>query len=123
MATILIAEDRDVNIMLLKAMLSQVAGDAEIHVALNGQEAVDKTKELSPDLIFMDFSMPVMDGNEATIKIREAEQNSDNHIPIIALTASTDDDEVQSYLKAGMDDFLAKPIIMEDLQEKVRKYL
>lgn len=123
MATILIAEDRDINIMLLKAMIADIFPDVQILVAENGQQALEQAQQASPDLILMDVNMPVMDGLEASRKIREIESGTDRKVPILALTAASYDDEMIKFKEAGMNDFIPKPIMMEDLQAKVTQYL
>jgi len=83
---IILAEDNAINLMVATNILQQ-AGHSFM-IAKNGQDAVEKWKRDSFDLILMDIHMPKMDGFEATTLIREEEQNSDKHIPIIALTAN-----------------------------------
>ena len=90
--------------------------------ACDGQEAFDKCKEKSYDLILMDINMPVMNGLEATKKIRESDNLSKKAI-ILALTASTLQEDIDSCKKAGMNDYLIKPIKKEKLQEAIAKWL
>ncbi|MDO6705338.1 ATP-binding protein [Photobacterium sp. 1_MG-2023] len=115
---ILLAEDSQTNQMVAKLMLEKRGHHVE--VADNGQIALDMVSA-SPecfDLILMDISMPVMDGMEATRKIRE------NHVklPIIALTANAMHSDQVEYSKVGMDGFLAKPIRVPELDKMLSMY-
>ncbi len=76
----------------------------------NGREAVDHFKQLKPDLIFMDISMPEMDGKEAARAIRVYENTNGGHVPIVALTAHAMDGDDTSILAAGIDQYLTKPL-------------
>jgi CheY-like chemotaxis protein len=87
--------------------------------AKNGQEAVDKVNEGGFDLVLMDIKMPVMDGLEATAKIKEAHPE----LPVIALTANAFDSDRQLALKAGCDDFLSKPVSSEKCLTMIEKYI
>lgn len=113
---ILITEDNPLNRKLLKRMLEKTS--AEIHTASNGVECV-KTMESSPhDIIFMDVSMPEMDGLEATRLIRRLEKTSHlAPVVIIALTAGVSEADRASCIEAGMDLFLGKPFTGESLNQ------
>lgn len=100
---ILVAEDNDNNYTLIDLMLR---GEYNVYRARNGAEAVDALRDKRFDLIFMDIMMLVMDGFEATRRIREF----DNYTPIIALTAYANDSNKREALNAGCDDFITKPI-------------
>jgi two-component system sensor histidine kinase/response regulator len=116
---ILLAEDNIVNQTLVKIMLHKVGHKVEL--ANNGREAIEKlnlTRD-SFDLIFMDVHMPEMDGMEATRKIRDRGYGD---IPIIALTASAMEEDRVKCFKAGMDDYLVKPVKMEFLKEVLEKW-
>lgn len=106
---ILVVEDNLDNRRILVYRLKRI-GDFEIVEASNGEEAlaIVQTPPV-PDLIFMDLKMPVMDGWEATKKIRQLEFGK--AIPIIALTAQAMAGDEQKALAAGCDDYLAKPIV------------
>ena len=106
--TVLVAEDNDSNFLLVKAILKNIA---TIVRAVNGQEAVDKAKEGIGDVILMDIKMPIMNGLDATAKIREFNQD----VPIIALTANAFDSDKEMSLKMGCTGFIAKPLIKADL--------
>ncbi|PSW06258.1 PAS domain-containing sensor histidine kinase [Photobacterium lipolyticum] len=115
---ILLAEDSNTNQLVAKLMLEKRGH--RVQIANNGDEAVRalQNEHEQFDIVFMDISMPVLDGLQATRLLREREI----HIPIIALTANamqSDKDECQ---KAGMDDFLAKPIRSAELNQVLSKY-
>lgn len=106
---ILVVEDNLDNRRILVYRLKRI-GDFEIVEASNGEEALAIVQTPpAPDLIFMDLKMPVMDGWEATKKIRQLEFGKT--IPIIALTAQAMAGDEQKALAAGCDDYLAKPIV------------
>ena len=106
---ILVVEDNLDNRRILVYRLKRI-GEFEIVEASNGEEALAIVQASPPpDLIFMDLKMPVMDGWEATKKIRQLEHGRD--IPIIALTAQAMAGDEQKALAAGCDDYLAKPIV------------
>jgi CheY-like chemotaxis protein len=106
---ILVVEDNLDNRRILVYRLKRI-GDFEIIEASNGEEALAIVQTAPPpDLIFMDLKMPVMDGWEATKKIRLLEFGKS--IPIIALTAQAMAGDEQKALAAGCDDYLAKPIV------------
>lgn len=117
---ILIVEDNKINQKI--AGLHVGKSGYTFKFANNGQEAVDMyTANPHYAAILMDCMMPVMDGFEATANIRRIEQeiNSPRRIPIIALTASVIDDEIQRCFDVGMDDYIPKPFKFEMLKEKV----
>ncbi len=105
---ILVVEDNLDNRRILVYRLRRI-GDFEIFEASNGQEALGMVEVQKPDLIFMDLKMPVMDGWEATRRIRTMEIG--RSIPIIALTAQAMAGDEQKALAAGCDDYVAKPIV------------
>ena len=103
MKRILIAEDNDSNYMLMQYILKS---HYEFFRAKNGQEAVEKAKAETPDLVLMDIKMPIMDGLEATRLIRAAMPD----MPIVALTANAFDSDRQAAFDAGCNGFLSKPV-------------
>lgn len=116
--TILICEDEITNYLYLEAILSQEK--CRLIHALNGKEAVDIiTKNNTIDLVLMDLRMPVMDGFEATSKIREIR----NNLPIIAQSAYVLNDETEKALKAGCNEFLSKPLNKGLLIKTMKMYL
>lgn len=124
-ANILIAEDVEMNMKLIKTLLTSLVPKANIYEATNGKEALDIYKKQRIDLIFMDVQMPIIDGLEATMTIREYEssRNEEEKTPIVALTAGAFSEDRDRCLKAGMLDFLAKPIVIKDLAEVLETYL
>jgi len=112
---ILVAEDNSINIQVARFILSPLASDLDF--VMNGQEAVEHYLKNKYDLILMDVVMPVMDGYEATQKIRqiELERGKEERIPIIAMTANNMYEEIQKCLKTGMDGFLSKPFNTQDV--------
>lgn len=112
---VLLVEDIEVNQMVASHMLRELGHDTE--VAGNGQEALDMLAKQDFDIVFMDIQMPVMDGLQAlaAIRNREAWERRDRHTPVVAMTANSLKGDRERYLKAGMDAYISKPIIMEDL--------
>lgn len=113
---ILVAEDEDNNYELVKVILSKRYRLLRAH---NGIEAVTLCEDEQPNLILMDIRMPEMNGLDATRIIKEVNQN----IPIIALSAYAFDENIKQVREAGCDDFMAKPFRVEDLIDKIQKYL
>ncbi|MEM6536795.1 MAG: response regulator [Pseudomonadota bacterium] len=118
---ILIAEDNHVNRMVLANMIDHDTN--EIEFAENGKIAFDKAKSGMFDLILMDISMPVMDGIEATKAIRTFETKSKrDRTPIIALTAHAMADERDRFLESELDDYLSKPIKVDQIAAILQKW-
>jgi PAS domain S-box-containing protein len=120
---ILLAEDIEINREIVLALLDGTG--LEIDSAENGSEALNKI-QADPDkydLVFMDVQMPEMDGLEATRRIRALPSPHCRKIPIIAMTANVFKDDIEKCIEAGMDDHLGKPLDMEKVFEKLRKYL
>ncbi len=115
---ILLVEDSPVNQKLAVAILSRKGHD--VVVANNGLEAVHAFKSQSFDVILMDIQMPEMDGLEATRAIRAAEKSNGHRIPIVAMTAHALKGDRQRCLKAGMDEYLTKPIHAKRLLETIQ---
>jgi len=119
---ILLVEDNLVNQKVVSKMLDKRG--LTIDIAANGQEALDKLERGEYSLILMDCQMPLMDGFDATVAIRELEINQNrNRIPIIALTANVMEKDIQRCNEVGMDDFIAKPIKYKHLFEVLSKWL
>ena len=120
---VLVVEDTLMTRKVIEAFLKRLGVCGEI--VENGQEAVDAISQgLRPDLVLMDVQMPVMDGLQATQRIRRwTAEAGGPHIPIIALTAGAFDDDREKCLAAGMDDFLSKPVNMEALKSMLTKWL
>ena len=117
--TVLVVEDNIVNKLLAKTIINRIAPKAHLLEAANGQEALALFDQA--DLILMDIQMPVMNGYEATIAIRERE--SGRRVPIIALTAGNVKGEKEKCLKAGMDDFIAKPFVEDTIIRLFKDWL
>ena len=110
---VLVAED---NIVNQKIILARLARRGQIAVlAANGREAIDAWRRERFDAIFMDVQMPEMDGFEATAAIRAAERSTGVHVCIIAMTAHAMNGDRERCLAAGMDDYVAKPISVQEL--------
>ncbi|MDI4667858.1 ATP-binding protein [Pseudoalteromonas shioyasakiensis] len=112
---VLVVEDNDINQVVIEAMLNEfgissikIAGDGEQAIALCKEHSGENNLQNSFDIIFMDMQMPVLDGPQATIRIREMPEY--RAIPIIALTANVLEADKQRCFAAGMNDFVAKPI-------------
>jgi len=114
--TFLVVDDVTLNREFIKAMLSGIEG-LTVEEASNGKEALEmfKNEPEKYSLILMDIQMPVMDGLEATMAIRELNNVHSKNIPIIALTAASLESEVIECKEAGMNDFLVKPMEYDDL--------
>ena len=116
--TILVVDDTDWNRDLLVQLLEE---DYTVLQAVDGEQGVKITEQEKPDLILMDLGMPVMDGWEATRRIKANDELK--AIPIIAVTShAMVGDEIEAR-KAGCDDYLSKPIDEEVLLQKIKKYV
>jgi CheY-like chemotaxis protein len=120
-AKILIVDDIVTNLRVAEELM--VPYGMSIKTCMSGPEAIGHLKNNRYDLVFMDHMMPDMDGIEATGLIRSMEDNNCQKIPIIALSANAVIGQKEIFLESGMDDFLAKPIDMEKLNEILEKWL
>jgi len=118
---VLVAEDNRTNQIVAAGMLTISGYDHEL--AANGLEAIEAIRQDRFDLILMDCSMPEMDGYEATTNIRAFEKPLGRHTPIIAMTANAQPGDAEKCYAAGMDDYLAKPILLADLQHKLEYWV
>lgn len=118
---VLLADDNEFNILLVKQMISNILPNAQIFEAVNGIRAIELFEANQPDLVFMDIQMPELNGHEASQKIRSLTKGK--HIPIIALTAGTQEDEREKCIQAGMDDFITKPFVVETLERVISKWV
>ncbi|TAN70599.1 MAG: response regulator [Methylobacter sp.] len=116
---LLVAEDHAENRLLLHKLLEPLG--FELRDALNGQEALEQFEQWHPDLIWMDIRMPVMDGLEATRRIRADTAGSE--VRIVALTAHALEEERLEILKAGCDDFVRKPYRESEIFDALSKHL
>jgi signal transduction histidine kinase/ActR/RegA family two-component response regulator len=115
---ILVAEDNDVNQILINAVLARMGH--RVHLVANGALAVEAVRRGDYDLVLMDLQMPGMDGMEATQAIR-ALGDARAGVPIIAMTANAFVEDRQACLAAGMDDYVAKPIDVEQLAQAIAR--
>jgi PAS domain S-box-containing protein len=118
---ILVADDNETNQMVAVQILRRLGYHAE--VAANGAEALEAFRTMPFDLILMDCQMPQMDGYEATRAIREAEQVTGRHMPIIAATANAMRGDREKCLAAGMDEYLSKPVKMDELKTMLERWI
>ncbi len=110
---VLLVEDNSVNMLLTRIIVKKIAPDAIIFEAKNGIEGWKFCESIVPDIILMDVQMPEMNGYESTRNIRKMKTHQS--VPIIALTAGNVKGEKEKCLEAGMDDFIAKPVVEEDI--------
>jgi two-component system sensor histidine kinase/response regulator len=118
---ILVADDNETNQMVAVQMLRRLGCHSE--VAANGLEVVEALKKIPFDAILMDCQMPEMDGYEATRAIRASEAASGRHVPIIAMTANAMRGDREKCLQAGMDDYLPKPVKVQDLDQALKRWI
>ena len=116
---ILLAEDNPVNQKLAVALLSKRGH--RVSVVENGALAVERISQQNFDLVLMDIQMPVLDGFEATARIRALETLHGGHLPIIAMTANAMSGDRERCLEAGMDDYVTKPIRIDELTAAISR--
>jgi len=121
--TILLADDIEINREIIMALLEDT--QMQLVYAVNGSEAVEifKASPSKYDIILMDINMPEMDGVEATRRIRSLDISEAATVPIIAISANTSPEEVESYLSAGMTDHLGKPADFEKIMRMISQYV
>ena len=126
MYTLLIADDEPLIRNGVKKIIDwESLGFSEIFLAEDGQEALDifeQSREQEIDLILMDIMMPVMDGLEATRRIRTCTHPRGATVPIIAISANAFADDIQKAKNAGMNEHLAKPFEMEKVLRAISRY-
>jgi CheY-like chemotaxis protein len=115
---VLVVEDDRINQKITVDMLKKQG--YIVTVAENGQQALQILEETTFDLVLMDLSMPIMDGFEATAHIRAREKQTDQHLPIVALTAYTQKEYRERCVAVGMDGYLAKPVRKNELYDAIR---
>ena len=119
---LLVVEDNLVNQQVARGRLEKMGFD--VHVAENGATALEMLNQERYDLIFMDCQMPVLDGYQATRRIRETEQReASTRIPIVAMTAHAMAGDRDQCLRAGMDDYVSKPFKTEELKSILERWL
>lgn len=119
MLKILLVEDDEMNRDMLSRRLSRRG--YELVTAVNGEDGVEMCAKMLPDLVIMDLGLPVMNGWEATRRIKAAEAT--RHIPVIALTAHAMSGEEERARAAGCDDFETKPVELDRLLTKMAVWL
>jgi len=120
---ILLVEDNLMNQKVVMFNLKKL--NCEITPIANGKEALENFKNNNYDLILMDIMLPEMNGYEITIEIRKFEKLNGikNHVPIIALTANTYENDKEKCLGVGMNEYLAKPFSSQQLINTIQKYI
>jgi CheY-like chemotaxis protein len=119
---VLVAEDNPTNQDVVRGMLRKLG--CRVDVVANGREAIEATMSQDYDLVFMDCQMPVLDGYQASRKIRqlEKEDQDSRHIPIIALTANALKGDKEKCLAAGMDDYRSKPFRADTMRTMILRW-
>ncbi len=117
---ILLVEDNEINRRVATGLLN--ARGHQVVMAENGQVAVDMLATQEFDVVLMDMQMPVMDGYEATAAIRKREQQTGEHIPIIAMTAEALKGDRERCLESGMDDYVAKPVMAAEMYQAIERF-
>ncbi|WP_334032248.1 ATP-binding protein [Alteromonas sp. P256] len=115
--TILIAEDNDINTLVIESMLA--ATQADLQFAKNGVEALEQFSKNIPDLVLMDIQMPEMDGLQAFAEIQKLNMS----VPVIALTANVMSTDIEHYARVGFNAYLAKPVKLTVLYDLLRSVL
>lgn len=118
---VLIVEDNKINMLLTKKLVNSIIYNCTIIEAVDGNEAIEKYIQEAPDLVLMDIQMPNKNGYEAVMEIRKLKNAA--MIPIIALTAGIMSGDREKCIEAGMNDYLPKPVIKNDLEEIITKWL
>jgi len=117
--TVLIVDDEEKNIKLMKAMLT--AGNYQLHGVLSGEEALRKVADIGPDLILLDVMMPGVDGFEVCRRLKETEET--RMVPIVMITALREKEHRIKAMNSGADDFLSKPVDQTELMVRVKSLL
>jgi nitrogen fixation negative regulator NifL len=117
---VLVVDDNTTNQKVARLMLENLG--CRVDVAANGHEAVDMLALLPYDVVFMDCEMPEMDGYEATAEIRRRHADA-RHVPVVAMTAKAIQGDRDRCLEAGMDDYISKPVRLEDLEAALARWI
>ena len=117
MTKVLLVEDNEMNRDMLSRRL--VRRGFEVVFAVDGEQGVDLARSEKPDIILMDMSLPVMDGWEATRRVKS--DNATRHVPVIALTAHAMSGDQEKALEAGCDDYDTKPVEIDRLVGKIER--
>ncbi len=118
-AKVLVVDDNEINLQVIVGLLKEIK--VQVTSVTSGYKALELVKNVDYDLILMDHMMPVMDGIETLSHIRNLEHGK--NVPVIVLTANAIEGAREEYLKAGFNDYLAKPIDVEELENSIRKHL
>ena len=119
---VLVVEDNTVNQIVAVRLLQNLGYKCD--VAANGVEAIQALLSLPYDVVLMDCQMPELDGFQATLRIRELEKTGElqTHIPIIGLTANAMQEDRERCARAGMDDYVTKPVSVEQFARVLRRW-
>ncbi len=118
---ILLVEDNEVNQQVATALLEKLG--AQVEIAGNGREALERVSQEKYDLVFMDIQMPEMDGYSAARAIRQLPDCMQLPVPVVAMTAHAMADDRNRCIAAGMNDHIAKPLVVEELKKVLARYL
>jgi PAS domain S-box-containing protein len=118
---VLVVDDNSVNLKVCVRMLEKLGYAPQ--TAIGGAEAVEAARTTRFDLVLMDCQMPVVDGYEATRRIRDNEKGLGGRVPIVALTANTTNEDRERAFLSGMDDFVSKPITLEVLDRLLERWV
>ena len=121
MYCILVCDDEKDIVSALEIYLKGEGYD--VAVAYNGEEALEQLQKREIHLVLLDYMMPVMDGFEATNQIRALENPALAGVPIIAMTANAFEEDKKAAMDAGMNGFISKPVIIEDLIKELQRIL
>jgi CheY-like chemotaxis protein len=116
---VLLVEDNPINQMVAQKMLEKIGITATL--AANGQEALNLLDQGDYDAVLMDCQMPVMDGFEATRRIRE--QGALLKLPVIAMTANVMEGDREKCIESGMNDYIGKPVVEADLKKTMARWI
>ena len=117
---VLIAEDSTVIQNITKRVLQ--FQNFEITAVKNGKQVMDKMKDSNFDIVLMDINMPVMDGMECARQIRQLDDDAKSNVPIVAITGNAKNYSLDDFKKAGIDEYLPKPLNFDQLVNTVKKY-
>jgi CheY-like chemotaxis protein len=120
---VLIVDDNKINLLVAQKQIERNFPNIQISLANDGKEALEAVQLKNFDLILMDMQMPVMNGVEATLQIRQLTDTKKAGIPIVAMTANAGQAEIKACMDAGMNDTLIKPFALSSLISLLNLYL
>lgn len=120
-ANILSVDDNEMNLAVIRGLLKRTG--IRLDTAISGAECMEYTRQKKYDLIFMDHMMPDPDGISTLHRIRQEADNPNVDTPVVALTANAVAGSREEYLKAGFDEYLSKPVVVEKLEQTLQRYL